>query len=71
MIPTYVIAHVIGGNGKEITCFDCGLTSGNGNDNGRYSSDCHKSHDEKGKEASLSPELFTESSTLDPFFDWS
>jgi hypothetical protein len=71
MIPTYVIAYVIGGNGKDITCLDCGLTSGNGNDSERYSSDCHKFPDEKEKEASLSPELFAESPVLDPFFDWS
>jgi hypothetical protein len=71
MTPTYVIANVIGGNGKDITCLDCGLTRGKGNDSGRYSSDSHESHDEKEKEASLSPELFAESPPLDPFFDWS
>jgi hypothetical protein len=71
MIPTYVIAYVIGDNGKDITYLDGGLSSANENGTKRRSSDSQEFHDEKEKELSPSPELFAEIPVLDPFFDWS
>ena len=65
MIPTYVI----GGDGKNILCLDCGLTSWHPEDvRRRYCPVCRELHDDKEKRAS---ERSAGDPARDPFADWS
>jgi hypothetical protein len=67
MIPTYVI----GGDGKNILCLDCGLTSWNENDvRSRYCPVCREFHDDKEMKA-RPPEFSAERRAQDLFSDWS
>jgi hypothetical protein len=67
MIPTYVI----GGDGKNILCLDCGNTSWNPYDvSRRYCGVCREFHGDKEMKAPPS-ERSAESPAQDPFGDWS
>jgi hypothetical protein len=67
MIPTYVI----GDQGKNITCPDCGLTNWTPEDVRRpYCSHCREFHDDKEKKARPWELTFESPALGDPFFDW-
>jgi hypothetical protein len=68
-----ILTYVIGGDGKNILCLDCGLTSWNENDvRSRYCPVCREFHDDKEMKAGGPPELSDENPAQgDSFSDWS